>query len=225
MASPSILTPELRDSLFADIPLTQLARSGGQGEQWQFFVTANEALARGDKDAAVAALHSLVAVPDLEARLYLEGWNALRSLGAQPDSSIAKQLCGVVIEVSLAGGVDTLAGYTDMSARYYNHGGKAIFWEGGVDDRVAPAIAALLKSGLPVMQKCGPWIGEKPPPPEHGAARISMLTPSGLHFGQGPFDSFSMDPIAGRVFSTGARLMEALIELAGSERQRQGQDF
>jgi hypothetical protein len=153
-----------------------------------------------------------VAMQDLEARLYLEGWTALRSLGVQPDSAVAKQLCGVVIEVSLSGGVDTLAAYSDMSARYYNHAGSAIFWEGGVDARVAPAIAALLERGLPVLEKCGPWIGEKPPPPEREAARISMLTPSGLHFGQAPFDSFSVDALAGAVFSTGVQLMQALID-------------
>ena len=216
MASSPMVTPELRDLLFADIPLAQLARFGGRGEPWQSFVVAQAALDGGDKDRAVSMLQSIVAIPDLEARLYLEGWSALRSLGVQPDSAVAQQLCGIVIEVSLPGGVDTLAAYMDMSARYYNHAGPAIFWEGGADDRVAPAIAALLGSGLPVLRTCGPWIGEKPPPPERGAARISVLTPSGLHFGQAPFDSFSADPIAGPVFSTGVRLMQALIDKGGS---------
>jgi hypothetical protein len=216
MASSSILTPELRDLIFADIPLAQFSRCGGPGEPRQSFVVAQAALDGGDKDRAVATLQSLVATLDLEARLYLEAWSALRMLGVQPDSAVAKQLCGIVIEVSLPGGVDTLAAYMDMSARYYNHAGPAILWEGGADDRVAPAIAALLGSGLPVLRKCGPWIGEKPPPPEREAARISLLTPSGLHFGQAPFDSFSVDPIAAPVFSTGVRLMQALIDRGGS---------
>jgi hypothetical protein len=216
MASSSILTPELRDLLFAEIPLAQFARSGGPGEPWQSFVVAQAALDGGDKEHAVATLQSIVATPDLEARLYLEGWSALRSLDVQPDSAVAKQLCGIVIEVSLPGGVDTLAAYMDMSARYYNHGGMAILWEGGVDDRVAPAVAALLGSGLAVLEKCGPWIGEMPPPPERGAARISLLTPSGLHFGQAPLERFSADPIAGPVFSTGVRLMQALMDEGGS---------
>ena len=47
--------------------------------------------------------------------------------------------------------------------------------------------------------------------PPAGQARMSFLTPSGLHFGQGALDALSRDPLGGRVIQLATDLMRALI--------------
>ena len=44
-----------------------------------------------------------------------------------------------------------------------------------------------------------------------GQARISILTPSGVHFGQGPFELLSADPMCSRAIDAAANLMQSLI--------------
>jgi hypothetical protein len=40
---------------------------------------------------------------------------------------------------------------------------------------------------------------------------MSFLTPSGLHFGQGPMDALARDPLGGRVIQVATVLMKAMI--------------
>ncbi|MFN0215438.1 MAG: hypothetical protein ACKVT2_14365 [Saprospiraceae bacterium] len=39
-----------------------------------------------------------------------------------------------------------------------------------------------------------------------------MLTPSGIHFGQGPFNALSADPMGAALINAGAALIAALTE-------------
>jgi hypothetical protein len=41
--------------------------------------------------------------------------------------------------------------------------------------------------------------------------RINLLTPSGLHFGQGAFEVLASDPMGGPVIGSATRLMQELI--------------
>ena len=74
-------------------------------------------------------MRSILGVPNLETRIQLWVWSALRELGKQPNANLRKEILGVVIEVPMRGAYDTLAGYEDGSARYLNFSGKAIFWD------------------------------------------------------------------------------------------------
>jgi hypothetical protein len=65
-----------------------------------------------------------------------------------------------------------------------------------------------------VVGNIGPWEEARPPAPPKGQARISMLTPSGLHFGQAPFDALAKDQLGGQVIATAMTLMHSLIEKA-----------
>ena len=72
-------------------------------------------------------------------------------------------------------------------------------------------VEALLEAGRVVVAQIGPWEGERPAVPADGQARISMLTPSGIHFGQAPLEALSGDPLGGRVIGAAIGLMQALI--------------
>jgi hypothetical protein len=119
----------------------------------------------------------------------------------------------VVVEVAMPKGLDLLAAYPDHSARYYNFSGSAIIWE-HPDDSLDLTIDQLLGASRGVVARIGPWDKARPAPPPRDNARMSFLTPSGLHFGQGPMSALSRDPLGGRVLNLAVRLMQAMIQKA-----------
>ena len=207
---------EVRELLFADAPLAEWRprdSSSAAVEPWIHFETARLALNQGDTAAAVSALRRVVEIPRVETRQYLEGWHCLRQLGVNPDAKQGKIVLGVILEVHLKVGLDTLAAYKDMSARYINHGGRLVVRE-TADDQMAKLIANLLREGQGVADVIGPWEEPRRPPPPKNHVRINMLTASGLHFGEGPFEALSADPMGGPVIAAGTSLMQAIIERA-----------
>lgn len=202
----------MRELLFGDVPLSQWPTEASNNvEPWASFIAAREAMAT-DRAAAIARLRGITEMPGLESRQYLQAWHALRSLGVQPPPEKTKQLLGVVIEVQIANGVDLLAAYADHSARYFNHSGAAIVWE-HPDSRLDRGIDALFGVAQVILDAIGPWEKPRPPAPGRGAARINLLAPSGLHFGQASFEVLSRDPLAGRVLNAGAALMSQMMKL------------
>jgi hypothetical protein len=211
--SPTSLA--IRDTLFGDMPLDQWPSNDAPAEAfpWSAFVAARSSLAAGNLEAALASWREILAHPGLEPRQYLQAWHFLRQQGIQPPSEIAKDVLGVVVEVAMPKGLDLLAAYPDRSARYYNFSGSAIVWE-HPDDSLDLAIDQLLAASKAVVARIGPWDKARPEPPPRDNARLSFLTPSGLHFGQGPMSALSRDPTAGRVLNLAVRLMQAMIQKA-----------
>lgn len=138
-----------------------------------------------------------------------------RGLPFAPSDHEAKRLYGFVIDMPVASGWDTLAGYQDLSCRYLNFSGAAIFR----DDRDAQIVARLgrlLSLGRQIVARIGPWTDPRPPlTPGH--VRLSFLCPSGLHFGQGPVDALAADPVAGSFLSAGAALLQDLTSNAAQQ--------
>jgi hypothetical protein len=203
--------PEPRDLLFGDLPSSEWPRGeGARGEPWGSFVEARRLLQEGGTAKAVETLQRILAMPDLESRHYLQAWHHLRSVGVQPSAEDGKRVYGVVVEVSLEQGLDIVAAYADLSARYFNYSGSSVIW-----DRPNPsldeAVQRLLEAGRAVVKRIGPWEEARPPAPKKGDARISFLTPSGLHFGQAKLEQLSRDPLGGPVIARAIQLMKALI--------------
>jgi hypothetical protein len=204
---------DIRDTLFGDMPASQWPSDqmyDAHSEPWRSFIRARDA---ADTATATEALRSILALPDLESRHYLQAWNALRALGVEPEEFDAKLVLGVVVEVALDEGLDIVAAYADHSARYINYSGKAIIWE-SPDDSLDGLIDDLLAAGQEVANHIGPWLDPRPPAPTLGDVRISMLTPSGIHFGQGPFEALAEDDLGGPPIAAATRLMSELIEKA-----------
>jgi hypothetical protein len=151
----------------------------------------------------------------LESRQQLQAWHFLRELGVQPGAAEAKQVLGVVLEVALEKGNDTLAAYGDYGARFSSHSGKLIAWESR-DPQIDAHIDQLLNAGKRLAEKVGPWTEPRRAPPTNGNVRVNLLTPSGLHFCEGPFSALARDPMAGPVITLGAKVMGALIGRASS---------
>jgi hypothetical protein len=204
----------IRDTLFGDLPLNAFPPPGADGqmqEPWLSFVRARKALAAGAVSAAVDIWRRIAAMRDLESRQYAQAWHFLRMHGVEPSADLAKTLLGVVVEVSIGGGLDMIAAYADHTARYFNFSGAGVIWERS-DDSLDPAVDALLETGRQVLQQIGPWTEPRPPAPPPGHMRLNLLSPAGLHFGQGPIATLAADPLAKPAVDTATALMQLLIK-------------
>jgi hypothetical protein len=204
------VTNDIRDALFGDAPIDAWPSKTIPGEPWETFVRAREALAAGRKAEAVECWQRVTEMPGLESRQYLQAWHFLRARGIQPHPENAKQLLGVVVEVSMKEGLDLLAAYADHHARYFNYSGAGVVWE-HPNSSLDPYIDALLVAGSRVLQKIGPWTDPRPGSPGVDQIRMNFLSPAGLHFGQGALQVLAVEPMAKPVFDAALALMQQLI--------------
>lgn len=201
----------IRDTLFGDLPLSQWPDDSTlTTEPWGSFLQAKKHLDQKDQDSARDVLQKITDMPGLESRHYLQAWHFLRSLNVNPPSDKAKTVYGVVVEVALTGGVDTLAAYMDRTAYYLNYSGAGILWQ-HPDSSLDAEIDALLTAGQAVANVIGPWEQARPPAPQGNNVRLNMLTPSGLHFGYGPFQTLYNEPMGRAIIDPATRLMQAMI--------------
>ncbi len=203
----------LRDTLFGDMSLAQWSKvEDAHLEPWSLFVKARKSLDAKDNASAIAALKQITDMPGLESRHYVQAWNFLRGLGVNRSADKAKIVYGVVVEVGMPKGADIVAAYGDGTARYLNFTGAGEFWE-RPNDSLDAEIRALLEAGQQVANMIGPWDKERPEAPTRGNVRLNMLTPSGLHFGYGGFETLSKDPMGKALIDPATQLMLKLTQL------------
>lgn len=149
-------------------------------------------------------IRALAVDPSQESRIRLLAFRWLSSHGIEIQS---KEILGVVIEVGLELGNDTLAAYADGSVRYINRAGKLAVFDGGPPEVVVAAQHLILVSGDTV-ERIGPWTEPRLPPPSKGRARLTFLVADGLYFGEGTFNAIRNDPIGKPVIDAGAELLQ-----------------
>jgi len=148
----------------------------------------------------------------LVADLYLESRTrilAYKRLAAAGTSVKEKELLGVIVEVALEEGVDTLAAYKDGTARYINQAEKLIVWD-IVTTGSNKIIQQLFEVSAVVVSKIGAWEKDRLPQPQQGDARLSFLVNGDLYFGQGPFDVLQKDAMGGPVINSALALLQFL---------------
>ncbi len=207
--------PTIRDTLFGDMPLADWpsAKSpSANQEPWSSFVRARDVLDKKKKDEAIQIWRQITEMPDLEPRHYLQAWTFLHEQGIQPPPEKAKTVYGVVVEVAMKNGLDLLAAYPDGSARYYNYSGSGVVWE-HPDSSLDPEVNALLNAARQLVTLIGPWEKPRPSAPTGDQVRLSILTPSGLHFGHGPFNALAVDPKGKPMIDAATALMLRLTNL------------
>jgi hypothetical protein len=213
-AEGRVALPDVRELLFADLPpLTAIERFAAVPSMHALA----QAVAREDTEAARTAFEPLAASP--ETRVRLQAWTLARRAGIEPPAGPARLARGVVVDVGLDGGTDTLAGYDDGSARYLNQGGGAVVWDAR-DATIDAAVRALVDAGQAVADASGPLDGPRPPAPGPGGGAIWILTENGIHLGMGPFGALAADRIGGPVIGAATELMRLLIERSQGEASR-----
>ncbi|MEJ0058947.1 MAG: hypothetical protein WDM79_04900 [Terricaulis sp.] len=91
-----------------------------------------------------------------------------------------KHLFGMIVEVPLDGGLDTLAAYEDGSVRYINRSGKMSIFETEIPP-LADKVKALLAGGQGIVDAIGPWEEPRLPAPSDGNVRMSFVVSDGLY--------------------------------------------
>jgi hypothetical protein len=202
----------LRELLFADLPPAEARRVFARGgTATAYLVALADAAESGHRAGALAALAD--APPwDRETRLHLQAWSLARVAGVAPVEDRADVL-GVVIDMGLDDGLDTLAAYADGSARYLNHSGSAVVWE-VPDMAVGQLVRALLAEAAIVVTMTTPLDGPRLPPPPLGHTTISVLTRGGLHVVTGPVERIAADPRGGPVITAATALLQLLVHRA-----------
>lgn len=157
---------------------------------------------------SVQELRNISEDTSMGARLQLLAYYLLRKGGSPVP---AKQLLGVVVEVGMEGGLDTLAAYGDGTARYIHYTGRLIVW-----DTTTPAsdklIQELFEHSKGIVSQIGPWHKNRLGPPPVHAMRLNFLASDGLYFGQSPMEDLSRDPLAAPVVQAATQLLIFLTE-------------
>lgn len=202
-------------TLYGDLPLDAWPTGDDlTDEPWGSFVRARRHLDDGDQDLAVRAWVGVTMGTHLEARHRLQAWHFLRSIGVHPDATIAAEVWGVVAEVAVDDGHDLLAAYDVGGVRYLNHaGGVTIVEDLSADAGVA--LARWLAAAQQLAGHIGVWTEPSRPALAVGDSRMTMLTPGGLRFGQGPDDVLRADAMAGPLFSAATALLIAVLAPGG----------
>jgi hypothetical protein len=211
----------LRELLFADLP-PAAARSTFErgGHATRYLVDLAAAAEAGDAGIARAAL-SRVPPATRETRMHLQAWSLAGRAGIDPAAEGVSdgEVLGVVVDVGLDDGLDTLAGYLDGSARYLNHAGGAVVWE-VPDPDVGRHVRALLDAATRIVESGGPLDGPRPGPPHTGHLVLSVLTRGGTYVAAGPAGPIAADPRGGPVLSAATALMGHLVERSLRDRPR-----
>ena len=144
----------------------------------------------------------------VEARIRLLAYSWLKEEGVPV---LSKEILGVVVEVGLEAGNDTLAAYADGSVRYINHSGKLAVFDGGPPE-VSELAQKLLQVSRATVDQIGPWDQPRRSPPGRGLIRLSFLVADGLYFGEGPYGLLRDEPLAAQVIRTAEQLLERCVE-------------
>jgi hypothetical protein len=191
----------LYNRLFCDRPQDMQAPAGTPAAPWQI------ALCSPTPDLRAAA--AIVADRAAESRVRLLACHVLRTQGIDVPT---RELLGVVIEVPLDGGLDTLAAYVDGSVRYFHHSGKVEMVE--PMNALLPLVKRLAEASAAVVSRIGPWDRARLPAPRPGKVRLSFLVSDGLYFGEGDMQVMMRDGMAGPIIAHATELMQAVIALA-----------
>ena len=198
----------IRQGLFACQPmnvLVQQLKSDGSPGPFQTIANADELANAGRKEEAKSRLRSILDLPNLETRIQLWVWSALRELGERPDPQSGKEVLGVVVEVPMRGAYDTLAAYQDGSARYLNFSGAAIFWDAR-DATIKSLCQRLFGSTIPESPRAVPRQDTMLP---KAGTQVTLLTRSGMY-------AISAPPRS--VMRAGSALMLELMQRAKAKR-------
>jgi hypothetical protein len=187
--------------LFCDKPEGFRPAAGEQPVAWQAILYGNPPVA----DSILA----LAQDQTQESRIRALAFNWLGANGHQVP---ARQLFGVVVEMPLRGGLDTLAVYADGSVRYINQTGNIAVIENGNSD-IEFSIERLLHVSQDVVNRMGPWKKTRLPPPGKGKTRLSFVVSDGLYFGEGLAEVMQNEPQAGPVLREAAKLLQLVVRL------------
>ncbi len=153
-----------------------------------------------------SALQTIAAASNADSRARALAASLLRARGA----SIVR-LCtlGVVVEVALPQGLESLAAYADGAVRYIDATGDAAVFDSGPDEARKLA-REMVAHGETFAQRREAWLQPRLPPPRGGELRVSVLVTDGPRFVDGSFASLQTDSDVAAIVGRATRLLRRL---------------
>jgi len=189
-----------------------LSRIRPAEREWGQLILGRILAARGDDDGARRVLESVALGESGETRFRLWAATALRSLGWTAPAKHRDELLGVVLEVPLNLGLDTLAAWTDGAVRYVNQGGSLILYDPPAtagQDVLAPFVRELTAAAARLVPSTAVGVRDHRPPT---SLRVTLLTLDGPRILLSPPELDEQSPL-GRTLAAGGRLLTATIDL------------
>lgn len=177
---------EFRSMLFASQPLEDLVvdeepkTRAFQPQTWKMLKHVQELIDQEKKVQAIELLENILLIHRLETRIQLWTWNALRSLDRQPPEDVAMAVQGVIFEIPVEDGLDTLAVYVDGNVRYVDHTGKVVIWDRAVDEVAALSMGLI---GLVSPLNSTLVLTDQNPMPTSDRIYVTTLSFTGTRYG------------------------------------------
>ena len=143
-----------------------------------------------------------------EGRIRMLAFNRLRDMN---ESVPKKELLGVIIEVGMKDGLDTLAVFSDGGIRYINYTGKMAVFEGGTTPSIERQVKTVLSASQRVVNAIGPWDKKRLPPPKTGMIRMTFLVSDGLYFGEGLMQDMQTEKLAAPLVHSSSELLKMIV--------------
>ena len=190
------------NALFCDSDVLFKPKQGAPAAPWQKVLYADA------PDAAAVRALADDAHQDSAIRLVAFKWLREHGQAVPP-----KQLLGVVIEVPLEDGQDTLAAYADGRVRYLSHEERLALFDAPPPE-LREKGQVLLASSNKIVARIGPWNKKRLRPPVKGKVRMTFLASDGLYFGEGSFAAIEKDADAAQVIKDSTVLLQAVVQLS-----------
>jgi hypothetical protein len=187
--------------LFCDVDSALRPLSGEEATNWQKVLFS--------EPADGSALAALATDASAEGRIRALAFNRLRAVGEVVPRRV---LLGIVVEVALEGGLDTLAAFSDGGIRYINQSSKLLLSDGPNLD-FQPLVAELLAAGADLINQLSPSQRVRQPPPRKGNLRITFIASDGLYGGEGTMSAMQSNPMAAPVVERASKLLLKVVEV------------
>lgn len=208
---------EFKNLLFADQSLEEIAANfkiestPAKDNFAHYFALALDNVHKGKTEEAKKNLKYTLTIPNVETRVQLWAWKALRQLGEKTTANEALEVRGVVIEVPMENGYDILAVYPDGQVRYINYTGKIAVWD-APDDRFKSSINNILESAKPFVNKTS--ASEKHKAVKSGFVQISILTFGGIYQTEAKLEDINENSPLYPFLANGGQIIGGLAEVA-----------
>lgn len=185
--------------LFCDLPALFEPEAAGVPARWKATLQAEPA----DRET----LRALAENAGHDGRVRALAYRRLRVSGATVPRGV---LLGVITEVGLPQGLDTLAAFSEGGVRYLNFSGKMVFVEGAVPQtrELLPRLFAAAQVAVDTLK---PLAAARRAPPANGFIRFTFLTSDGMYFGEGPIEAMASDGMGGPIVRYATELMQTVV--------------
>ncbi len=150
-----------------------------------------------------SALNAILTSDASDPRAQALAAHLLRSARQTPD---IRQTYGVILEVPMREGLDTLAAYADGAVRYIDAYGAAVVFDRGAQHTQSLA-RTMVRHADHLAGRLTPWTRPRLPPPRVGDVRISVLAADGLRFTEGSFAALQQNEDLSGLIGKAARLL------------------